>query len=59
MTGWLAIAGLGPGAARLVTPEVTQALAEATDLVGYAPYVAAFRQGLGVSYESTVCLGPG
>ena len=40
MTGWLAIAGLGPGAAQLVTPEVTQALAEATDLIGYAPYVA-------------------
>jgi precorrin-3B C17-methyltransferase len=40
MTGWLAIAGLGPGAAQLVTPEVTEALAEATDLVGYAPYVA-------------------
>ncbi len=40
MTGWLAIAGLGPGAAQLVTPEVTQALAEATDLVGYAAYVA-------------------
>src|SRR5450432_564186 len=39
MTGWLAIAGLGPGAAQLVTPEVTQALAEATDLVGYASYV--------------------
>lgn len=39
MTGWLAIAGLGPGAERLVTPEVTQALAEATDVVGYAPYV--------------------
>ncbi len=32
MTGWLAIAGLGPGAAQLVTPEVTQALGEATDL---------------------------
>jgi len=40
MTGWLAIAGLGPGAAQLVTPEVTAALAEATDIVGYAPYVA-------------------
>jgi precorrin-3B C17-methyltransferase len=48
MSGWLAIAGLGPGAAQLVTPEVTQALAEATDLVGYAPYVArvAARAGL-------------
>jgi precorrin-3B C17-methyltransferase len=40
MTGWLAIAGLGPGAARLITPEVTEALADATDLIGYAPYLA-------------------
>ena len=40
MNGWVAVAGLGPGAEALVTPEVTQALAEATDLVGYAPYVA-------------------
>jgi precorrin-3B C17-methyltransferase len=39
MSGWLAIAGLGPGAVQLVTPEVTQALAEATDLIGYGPYV--------------------
>src|ERR1700753_3803078 len=38
--GWLAIAGLGPGAAELVTPEVTATLAQATDLIGYAPYVA-------------------
>jgi precorrin-3B C17-methyltransferase len=40
MSGWLAIAGLGPGAAQLITPEVTEALAEATDLIGYAAYVA-------------------
>lgn len=40
MNGWLVIAGLGPGAAHLVTPEVTAALAEATDVVGYIPYVA-------------------
>ena len=40
MSGWLAIAGLGPGAAQLITPEVTEALAEATDLIGYATYVA-------------------
>ena len=48
MTGWLAIAGLGPGDDRLVTPEVTAALAEATDVVGYIPYVArvAPRDGL-------------
>jgi precorrin-3B C17-methyltransferase len=48
MTGWLRIAGLGPGDDRLITPEVTDALAQATDVVGYIPYVArvAPRQGL-------------
>ena len=48
MTGWLVIAGLGPGSDALVTPEVTAALAEATDVVGYIPYVAriAPRDGL-------------
>lgn len=48
MSGWLAIAGLGPGDERLVTPEVSAALAEATDVVGYIPYVArvAPRPGL-------------
>jgi precorrin-3B C17-methyltransferase len=40
VSGWLAIAGLGPGAAHLVTPEVIETLAHATDLIGYAPYVA-------------------
>ncbi len=46
--GWLAVAGLGPGHDRLVTPEVTLALAAATDVVGYIPYVAriAPRDGL-------------
>jgi precorrin-3B C17-methyltransferase len=48
VTGWLVIAGLGPGDDRMVTPEVTAALAEATDIVGYIPYVArvAARPGL-------------
>lgn len=48
MTGWLAIAGLGPGDDALVTPEVSAALAQATDVVGYIPYVArvAPRPGL-------------
>jgi precorrin-3B C17-methyltransferase / cobalt-factor III methyltransferase len=48
MSGWLAIAGLGPGDAALITPEVSAALAEATDVLGYAPYVArvAAREGL-------------
>jgi precorrin-3B C17-methyltransferase len=48
MTGWIAIAGLGPGSASQVTPEVTAALMQATDVVGYIPYVArvAPREGL-------------
>ncbi|MFT3687944.1 precorrin-3B C(17)-methyltransferase [Paenirhodobacter sp.] len=48
MSGWLAVAGLGPGADALITPEVQAALAEATDVVGYIPYVAriAPRPGL-------------
>lgn len=46
--GWVRVAGLGPGDDRLVTPEVAAALAEATDVVGYIPYVArvAPRPGL-------------
>ncbi len=48
MTGTLVIAGLGPGDEGLVTPEVTAAVARATDVVGYIPYVAriAPRAGL-------------
>ncbi len=48
MTGWLAVAGLGPGDEAMVTPEVRAALAEATDVIGYFPYVArvAPRAGL-------------
>ena len=48
MKGWIAVAGLGPGDEALVTAEVRTALAEATDVVGYIPYVAriAPRAGL-------------
>src|SRR5215831_477203 len=48
MTGSLTIAGLGPGDAALVTPEVSAALADATDVLGYTPYVARVpaREGL-------------
>jgi precorrin-3B C17-methyltransferase len=48
VTGWVVIAGLGPGDERLITPQVAEALAEATDVVGYIPYVArvAPRPGL-------------
>lgn len=40
MTGTLTIAGIGPGDEALVTPEVSAALDAATDILGYAPYVA-------------------
>jgi precorrin-3B C17-methyltransferase len=48
MTGGLTIAGLGPGDAALVTPEVSAALDAATDVFGYAAYVARVpvREGL-------------
>ena len=48
MSGWLAVAGLGPGDEALVTPEVSSALDEATHVLGYFPYVArvAPREGL-------------
>lgn len=48
MSGWIAVAGLGPGADELVTPEVSDALAQASDVIGYIPYVAriAPREGL-------------
>jgi precorrin-3B C17-methyltransferase len=47
-SGWLCIAGLGPGDEALVTPEVHQSLDQATDVLGYIPYVArvALREGL-------------
>ena len=48
MSGWVVVAGLGPGDEALVTPEVRAALDQATDVVGYIPYVArvAPREGL-------------
>lgn len=48
MSGWLKIVGLGPGSEAMVTPEVTAALQDATDVVGYVPYVnrVAPRDGL-------------
>ena len=48
MNGKLTIVGLGPGSEAMVTPEVSAALAEASDVVGYIPYVArvAPRPGL-------------
>ncbi len=48
MTGSLAVVGLGPGPAAWLTPEADAALAEATDLVGYAPYVARVPERAGL-----------
>lgn len=40
MTGRLFIVGLGPGDAALQTPRAVEVLAQATDILGYGPYVA-------------------
>ena len=40
VTGRLSIVGLGPGRADWCTPAVLERLERATDLVGYAPYLA-------------------
>ncbi len=53
MTGWVKIAGLGPGDEALVTPEVTAALAEATDVVGYIPYVARVADRTGLTLHAS------
>ncbi|NUB46770.1 precorrin-3B C(17)-methyltransferase [Fertoebacter nigrum] len=53
MTGWLVVAGLGPGDDALVTPEVTAALAQATDIVGYIPYVARVAPRPGLSLHAS------
>ncbi len=37
--GSLRIVGLGPGAETWITPEVSEVIASASDLVGYAPYL--------------------
>ncbi|MCV6585745.1 MAG: precorrin-3B C(17)-methyltransferase [Marinibacterium sp.] len=53
MSGWVKIAGLGPGNEALVTPEVTQALAQATDVVGYIPYVARVAPRAGLTLHAS------
>lgn len=40
MSGKLFIVGLGPGAPEMQTPQAAAAVASASDLVGYGPYVA-------------------
>lgn len=52
MTGWLKIVGLGPGPEDWLTPEARRDLAEATDLVGYFPYVERVPPGPQVRHAS-------
>lgn len=53
MTGRLTIAGLGPGSEAMITPEVSAALAEATDVVGYIPYVRRIAPRPGLTLHAT------
>ncbi|MCV0369580.1 precorrin-3B C(17)-methyltransferase [Filomicrobium sp.] len=48
LNGSLTIAGLGPGDTAMMTPEVSAAIAQASDVVGYNSYVARIppREGL-------------
>ncbi len=47
MSGRLAIVGLGPGPAEWMTPGASAAIAAATDVVGYGPYVKRLALGSG------------
>jgi precorrin-3B C17-methyltransferase len=47
MTGHLAVVGLGPGSVAQQTPQAAASLAAATDLVGYAPYLARVPEAAG------------
>jgi precorrin-3B C17-methyltransferase len=53
MTGSLVLVGLGPGGTAVITPEVTAALANATDVVGYGPYVARVAPRAGLVLHAT------
>lgn len=53
MSGRLYIVGLGPGDAALQTPRAVEALAEATDLLGYGPYVARVPERPGLTRHLT------
>ncbi len=53
MSGRLYIVGLGPGDAALQTPRATQILAEASDVLGYGPYVARVSERPGLARHAT------
>lgn len=53
MSGWIAIVGLGPGRETLVTPEVRDVLDQATDVIGYIPYVKRIAPRAGLTLHAT------
>ncbi|MGC9270591.1 precorrin-3B C(17)-methyltransferase [Acidiphilium sp.] len=51
--GSLTIIGLGPGDPAMLTPQAAAALAAATDLIGYGPYLARVPARPGVVHHAT------
>ena len=51
MKGSLTIVGLGPGAPELITPAVTDALKDSTDIVGYSKYIDRVKDANGKSFH--------
>lgn len=51
MKGSLTIVGLGPGAPELITPAVTDALKDSTDIVGYSKYIERVKDSSGKSFH--------
>ncbi len=47
--GWVQIVGIGPGDDALITPQVQDVLAQATDAVGYIPYVGRVAANTGLT----------
>ncbi|PYG31804.1 precorrin-3B C(17)-methyltransferase [Pelagimonas varians] len=53
MRGWVVVAGLGPGDDGMITSEVHDALEQATDIVGYIPYVRRINPREGLTLHET------
>ena len=51
--GSVIVVGLGPGADGMLTGDVRTALSEATDIVGYAPYVARVAERAGLARHAS------
>ncbi len=53
MTGWVCVVGLGPGDEDLVSAPVRAAIAGATDVIGYIPYVARIAPRAGLTLHAS------